>query len=123
MSIASPRVLLISIGVGLALSVLLGGIYSLLGERSFLYAIGTVSFVLGLVALAVGLLGGAEPQEGWATGRGANRRQEGRRSMVAKATREADAIEEVTSGALIAWGVIVGGGLIVLSMVAFGLGS
>lgn len=123
MTVGHPRVLLISLLCGIALAVVVATVWSLLGSTDFIYATGAVMFIVGLIALVVGLLGAAEPEEGWATGKGSNRRQEGRRSFVARVSGEHPRLEGGSSWALAVWGVVVGGGLIALSMGAFAMAA
>lgn len=121
MNVSHPKALLISIGAGTALSVVGAAFFVVLSEWDFVYALGTMLLVVGLVALALGLLGATEPPEGWATGRGRNRRQVGRRSLLAQAGSQATGSEQTESLSLAAWGVIVGGVHILLGVLAFSL--
>lgn len=121
MKVSHPKALLYSILIALAISLVCGLLFSLLGDRSLAYAIGAMSFVVGVVALTMGLLGAVEPSDGWATGVGKSRRQQGRRSMMAKVSQESDQLEEVTGWALLVWGVVVGGLMIALAFAAFAL--
>jgi hypothetical protein len=83
------------------------------------YGIGTGLFLVSLMCLALGLLGAAEPNEGWAAHRGV----EGRKSLVAKVATEHPEIESVSSVELFLWGLIVGGGLMVASFAFYGLAA
>jgi hypothetical protein len=121
MNVSHPKALAISLGVGIGLSLTCGALFALFGDRDFAWAVGTMLMIIGLIALTMGLLGAAEPEEGWATGVGRNRRQEGRRSLAAQVSEQAPGISKSTSAHLAAWGLIVGGGMIVLSFIAFGL--
>lgn len=98
-----------------------GIIYWLVGDPDISYALGTMWLIVGLIALSVGLLGAIEPTDGWAIGRGTQRRQEGRRSIFAKVATEAPRVQDVSSGAQAVWGLVVGGGLIGLSVLAFSI--
>ncbi|HVF53873.1 MAG TPA: hypothetical protein VNC78_09755 [Actinomycetota bacterium] len=77
----------------------------------------------------MGLLGATEPEEGWATARratsrGAGREREGageRRGLVATIAREHGDFESTSSWAVAVWGVVVGGTVMALSMLLFGL--
>lgn len=123
MSVSHPRALFFSILVGTAIAVVAGGLFSLFGDRQLLYSIGSMLFGAGLIALALGLLGATEPSEGWATGVGKRRRQEGRRSLAAKLANQKPDLHQSSPWELAVWGVVVGGGLIGLSMLAFALSS
>ncbi len=101
--------------------VLLGFVFAALAGHSVLYGIATGQLVAGLVVLGGGLLGAAEPPEGWMTGRGSRRGQFGRRSVVARIASEHPDIERVSSLELAVWGVVTGGLLLGLSMVLFEL--
>ncbi|MGH2752978.1 MAG: hypothetical protein ACRDLB_00965 [Actinomycetota bacterium] len=119
MNVSSPRGLMLSFGVSLLLALVLGSLYSWIGNKGLLYCIGTVLFVLGVLVLVIGLLGAVEPKEGWATGS----KRTGRRSVAAQVTREHPNLEEATPLQLGAWGVIVGLPLIALGLVAFGFAA
>jgi hypothetical protein len=93
-----------------------GLVYSWLGHRSVTYGIGTGLFLVSLMCLALGLLGAAEPSEGWAAHRGVD----GRKSLVARVATEHPEIESVSSGELFIWGLLVGGGLMAASFVFYG---
>lgn len=105
-------------GVG---GVLLGLVFAVVASHSVLYGIATGQLVAGLVVLGGGLLGAAEPPEGWMTGRGARRGQFGRRSVVARIASEHPDIEDVSSLELAVWGMLTGGLLVGLSMFLFEL--
>lgn len=121
MKVSHPKALAYSLGVGVAIAVVGGTIFAVVGDREWLYATGTVGLIVGLIAFAMGLLGAAEPDDGWATGVGRHRRQEGRRSLAAQVSRDAPGVQESNTWHLAAWGIIVGGGLIGLSAIALSL--
>ncbi len=121
MKVSHPKALLFSILIALAISIFFGLLFAVFGDRSVAYAIGTVLFIVGVIAMTMGLLGAVEPSEGWATGIGKRRRQEGRRSLMAKVSNGSEQIEEVTGWALLVWGVVVGGLMIALAFGAFAL--
>lgn len=121
MNVSHPKVLGISLASGIIAAAVVGGLFVIVGDWDFMYAWGTVLLVLGLMALALGLLGATEPPDGWATGRGPNRRQAGRRSFLAQVTHQAPGVEKTGSLSLAVWGVAVGGGLIVAGLAAFSL--
>jgi hypothetical protein len=109
--------LLIGVGVGLA-----GGvIYAVAAGKLIAHGIGTGLLVVGLIALALGLLGATEPPEGWSLKRKPTQDDVmPRRSFAARAAYEHPSIDnKVSSVSLAIWGLVVGGGLIALSMLAF----
>lgn len=118
MRLSNVRVLGVSLAGGVALGGLGGLVFALVSGRMVAYGIGTGLFVVGLVALGVGLLGATEPPEGWSAG---PRRSplEGRRSLVARLAGEHPSVDHVSSASIGVWGVVVGGGLIGLSMLVF----
>ena len=116
MNVAGPRSLLLSLLAGIALSVFFGSLYSWLGGRIWVYAVGTMLFIFGIITLCMGLLGAVEPPEGWATRKGGD----GRRSF---ASQLAPPGEETSPYALGVWGVVVGGPMIVLALLAFSLAT
>lgn len=103
------------------LGAVLGVVYALIAGQVILYGIGTGLLVAGLVVLAGGLLGAAEPPEGWMTGRGTGRGQFGRRSVVARIASDHPDIDEVSSGELAVWGIVVGGVLLGAATLLFEL--
>lgn len=121
MTVSHPRALAISILAGIVVSVLGALLFTWLGDFDFAYAFGTTLLIVGLIALALGLLGATEPPDGWATGRGPNRRQVGRRSLLAQMGGQVPGVERTESLSLAAWGVIVGGAHILLGLLAFSL--
>jgi len=121
MQLSNIRVLAICLVIGFAVGALGGAVFAVASDRLVSYGIGTGLLIVGLIALALGLLGATEPQEGWSIKR---RRQEmeesARRSVAARAAREHPSIGgKVSSAGLAVWGLVVGGGLIGLSMLFF----
>jgi hypothetical protein len=119
--ISNIRILGICLAIGIGLGLVGGVVYALATDKLIAHGIGTGLLVVGLIALALGLLGATEPPEGWSTKR---KLQEGeempRRSFAARAAYDHPSIDnEVSSVSLAVWGVVVGGGLIALSMLAF----
>ena len=114
MNVASPRVLAISLLSGIALSVFFGSLYSWLGDRLWVYGVGTMLFIFGIVALCMGLLGATEPPEGWAT----RKPTDGRRSFASQIAGAGEG-SEVSPYALAIWGIFVGGPMILLAFLAF----
>lgn len=121
MTVSHPRALAISLGVGIGSALIFGTLFAVFGDRDFAWAVGTMLMVLGLIALTMGLLGATEPEDGWATGVGSSRRQEGRRSLAAQVSEQAPGVVRSTSVHLAVWGLVVGGGMIGLSFLAFAL--
>ncbi|MFP5297795.1 MAG: hypothetical protein ACLGHL_02250 [Actinomycetota bacterium] len=121
MNVSHPKALLISIASGIVVSIAGAILFVLLGEWDFVYALGSMLLIVGLMALALGLLGAVEPPEGWATGRGRNRRQVGRRSILAQVGTQGTGAQETESLSLAAWGIIVGGSHLLLGVLAFSL--
>ncbi len=103
----------ISLVAGAALGVIGGLIYAIAGDRLLAHGIGAGLFAVGLVALALGLLGATEPPDGWRTG------SSHRRSLAAKLALESDRVDDVSSLDLLLWAAVVGGGLLAASMLAF----
>lgn len=115
----SLRILGLSLLVGALVGVAGGLAFALLGGRVIAHGIGTGLLIVGLVAFGLGVLGATEPPQGWSArraGRGAP--EPGRRSFGARLAGDLQP-EPVTSLDLLVWGVVVGGGLIAASMVAF----
>jgi hypothetical protein len=113
MSLYHLKSVAVSLALAAAVGALGGILYALLGDVTMLYGIATGLLVAGLVALAAGLLGATEPSEGWFTGKGTQRGQFGRRSVVARIATEHPEIDDVSSWELALWGVLVGGALMV----------
>lgn len=101
--------------------VLIGLVFAWLADHPLLYGVASGQLVAGLVVLGGGLLGAAEPPDGWMTGRGTARGQYGRRSIVARIASEHPDIEQISSWELAVWGGVVGGLLIGLAMFLFEL--
>jgi hypothetical protein len=121
MQVSNIRVLGICLGIGVGLGLVGGVIYALATDKVIAHGVGTGLLVVGLIALALGLLGATEPPEGWSIKR---KLQEGeelpRRSFAARAAYDHPSIDNrVSSVSLAVWGFVVGGGLIALSMLAF----
>lgn len=119
MKVAGPRTLLLSLLVGLGISLATGSLYAWLGQREWSYGVGTMSFIVGVIALALGLLGAVEPAEGWAT----KKKQQERRSMAIRLVKQAPAGDEPSGWALALWGVIVGAPLIALAFIAWSVAA
>jgi hypothetical protein len=113
------RLIAVSFGVCSALGVGGGLLFAWLGRRELWYGLGTGLLLVGLVALALGSLAATEPKEGWATRRGRMTGPPGERhSVVARLGGEP---EEMSSWEMLAWGLAVGGGLLILAMGCFAL--
>jgi hypothetical protein len=121
MQISNIRILGICLAIGLALGLVGGAIYALAADKVLAHGIGTGLLVVGLIALALGLLGATEPPEGWSLKRRIQEVEEmPRRSFAARAAYDHPSIDnKVSSVSLAVWGIVVGGGLIALSMLAF----
>jgi hypothetical protein len=121
MQISNIRILGICLTIGVALGLVGGVIYALATDKVIAHGIGTGLLVIGLIALALGLLGATEPPEGWSLKRRLQQDDDmPRRSFAARAAYEHPSIDnKVSSVSLAVWGVVVGGGLIALSMLAF----
>jgi hypothetical protein len=121
MQISNIRILGICLAVGVGVGLVGGVIYALATDKLIAHGIGTGLLVMGLIALALGLLGATEPPEGWSLKRRLQQEDEmPRRSFAARAAYEHPSIDnKVSSVSLAVWGVVVGGGLIALSMLAF----
>jgi hypothetical protein len=113
------KVLVASTAVAAVGGVAGGLVYAWFSHRSASYGIGTGLFVVSLICLALGLLGATEPNEGWAAHRGVD----GRKSLVARVATEHPEIEQVSSLELFVWGLVVGGGLMAASFLAYGLAA
>lgn len=115
MDVASPRALILSLISGIALSVVFGSLYSWMGDRLWVYGVGTMLFIFGVIALCMGLLGAVEPPEGWAT----RKPTQGRRSFAAQIANSGGDGHQGSPYALAVWGVLVGGPMIGLALLAF----
>ncbi len=110
---SAARVLAVSLGGGLGLGAVGGAVYALLADKVLAHGLGTGWLIVGLIALALGLLGATEPPEGW-------RRNRVRKSAASRLAVDTGASEEPPkSWELLVWALVVGGGLVVLSMIAF----
>jgi hypothetical protein len=125
MHLSNFRVLGICLAGGLALGIVGGTIYALAADKLIVYGIATGLLVTGIGVLALGLLGATEPKEGWSLQRRVRESETPRRSLVARAAYEHPKVdkEQVSSASLAVWGLVVGGGLILLSQVAFSLAT
>jgi hypothetical protein len=121
-NVSSPRALFISLAAGLGVSIVGGGLYALFADKILLYAIGTIMFIVGILSLAIGLLGAVEPEDGWATQRGAKNRKPGR-SVAARALEQHPELDQHSSLELAAWALAVGLPLIGLSILCFNLSA
>jgi hypothetical protein len=120
MHVSSPKVIGVSLGICLALAVAGGVLFAVLADKVLAHGLGAGLFVVGMIVLAMGLLGATEPPEGWATGKST---QGQRRSWAARAAGEHPDIDGVSSLSLVAWAIGVGGSLIALSLLAFYLAA
>lgn len=112
MSLYHVKALAVSLAVTAGLGAAVGIVYALVANQPILYGVATGLLVAGILVLGGGLLGAAEPPEGWITGRGTGRGQFGRRSLVARIATEHPDIEDVSSWELAAWAFVVGGTLL-----------
>ena len=101
--------------MGLLLSLVLGSLYSWLGDKVWTYAVATMLFIFGTISLCMGLLGALEPPDGWAT----RKRAPGRRSLASQVANQRGENEEVSPYALAVWGVVVGAPMIALAIFLF----
>jgi hypothetical protein len=124
MHVSNVKVLGISLGLGFAIGAAGGVVFAITSDRLVSYGVATGVLIVGLVALALGLLGATEPQEGWSLSRHRREIEGSRRGWAARAAREHSLInDEVSSLSLALWGLVVGGGLIGLSMLFFALAA
>lgn len=122
--VSSARAIGLSLAVGAALGIVSGVLFALLFDREVVYGIGAMTFLTGVIALVMGLLGALEPEQGWATGRGTQSEEmRARRSLAARVSEEHPNLQSASGWALAAWGVAVGGPLIALSVLAFHLAA
>jgi hypothetical protein len=123
MQLTNLKILLISWSISLGLGLAGGFVYALVAGRVIAHGMGTGLLIVGLIALALGLLGATEPPQGWSLKRrGHEPGETPRRSLAARAAYEHPALnDEVSSWSLALWGVVVGGGNIALSMLFFSL--
>jgi hypothetical protein len=122
MQLSNIRVLALCLGVGLVLGVVGGTAYALIADKVIAYGIGTALLVIGIIATALGLLGAAEPPEGWSLKRRVPGDATPRRGIAARATyANPNMSRSVSSVSLAIWGLVVGGGLIAFGAVAFSL--
>jgi hypothetical protein len=112
-AVPSPvRVLGVSLLVAFAVGGVLGLAYALLAGRVIAHGLGAGWFTVGLMCLAIGLLGAVEPPEGW-RGRGE------RRSVAFKLGADTTGTEGPSTFEMLLWGAVVGGILIAISIGAF----
>lgn len=116
MQVSGIRVLGLSFAIGLGVGVVGGVGFALAADRVIAHGIGAGLFFVGLVIAAIGLLGATEPPGGW-------RNSTGRRGLATTLANDHPQLSEPTSLDLLVWGLVVGGGLIGLSMVAFYLAA
>lgn len=121
MSLYHLKSLAVSLAITAGLGSALGIVYALIADQRVLYGVATGLLVAGILVLGGGLLGAAEPPEGWITGRGTGRGQFGRTSLVARIATEHPEIEDVSSWELAAWAFVVGGILLGSAVVLFEL--
>ena len=114
MKLTNLKVIVISLFGGAAAGVAGGLVYVWLADKVAFHGIGTGLFIIGILALGVGLTGAAEPEQGWSS-----KRAEGRRSVASRLISE-EAVE-ISSKAMAAWAVLVGLPLLALSMISFSL--
>jgi hypothetical protein len=119
MSLYHLKSIAVSVALAGGLGAALGTVYALIAGFVILYGVATGVLIAGVIVLAGGLLGAAEPPEGWFTGRATGRGQFGRRSVVARIASEHPDIEEVSSLELAVWGIVVGGVLLTTATVLF----
>ena len=119
MSLYHLKSVLVSLAVAGLLGAAGGAVIALLSDWTLTYGFATGLLIAGLIVLAGGLLGAAEPPEGWMTGRGTGRGQFGRRGLVARIATEHPEIDDVSSWELALWGLAVGGVLVTASMLLF----
>lgn len=115
MRLIDLRILVVSLGVGTAIGVVGGLVWSLIADSSVWHGIGTWLVIVGIVSFGVGLIGATEPEQGWAT----DRRKERRRPTLRLVSEQHPRLQQATSLDLAVWGIVVGGGLIGLAMLAF----
>jgi hypothetical protein len=89
-------------------------VHMLVTDGSFVNGAGVGLLLVGAAALFLGLFAVVEPPEGW---RSARRPQE-RRSLLAQAVEASGRLESPTTGGLAVWGLLVGGGLLILGTLA-----
>lgn len=114
MKLTNLKVIGVSLFGGAVVGTAAGLVYAWMADKVAFHGIGTGLFIVGILALGVGLTGAAEPEQGWSS-----KRARGRRSMASRLISE-EAVE-ISSRALVVWAVIVGLPLVGLSMVAFSL--
>jgi hypothetical protein len=120
--LSSIRVLIICLAIGLFLGIVGGTVYAVVADKIVAYGIGTALLLIGLTALALGLLGAAEPPEGWRLKRRVPGEKTPRRALVSRATyANPNLSDRVSSASLAVWGLVVGGGLLVVGVVTLSI--
>lgn len=114
--LSNLRILVISLVVGIGVGLLGGAAWALMADRVMWLGIGTGWVILGIIAFGIGMIGATEPPGGWAT---SNRRRQRGRSTLRTVSEEHPKLETASSLDLAVWGLVVGGGLIGLAMLAF----
>lgn len=111
------QILGLSFAAGLTVAVVGGLAYAIFAGKLIAHGLGTGLFIVGMIAMGMGLLAALEPPDGW-------RKNRMRRSAASKLAIESGATEEPPSSLeLLVWGVVVGGGLIGLGMIAFSIAA
>ncbi|MQB01845.1 MAG: hypothetical protein GEU78_16460 [Actinobacteria bacterium] len=116
MRLSNLRILLVSLGAGIGLGLLGGIAWAAVADKLIWHGIGTGWVILGIIAFGIGMIGATEPPQGWATG---NKRRARRRNALREVSDEHPNLESASSLDLAVWGLVVGGGLIALAMLAF----
>lgn len=122
MNVSSPRSLVLSLAAGIGISVVGGTLYALLADKIILYAIGAIMLIIGIISLAMGLLGALEPEDGWVT-QGGSRNRMPNRSVAARTIQQHPELEDHSSLELAVWALAVGLPLIGLSIVCLNLSA
>lgn len=116
MRLSNLRILVISLGVGIVVGLVGGVAFAAAADKVVWHGIGTGWVIVGIIAFGIGMLGATEPPGGWATGA---RARERRRSALRTISEEHPKLETASSLDLAVWGLVVGGGLIGLALLAF----
>lgn len=114
--LSNLRILVVSLGIGIGLGLVGGVVWAAAADKVVWHGIGTGWLILGIIAFGIGMIGAAEPPEGWAT---SARGRERRRGTLRTVSEEHPKLETASSLDLALWGIVVGGGLIGLAMLAF----